>query len=1210
MVSREFRKRLLAASAIALVAAQAGAQTTTYTYDALGRVTSASDSHGPIVKYDYDKAGNRIRLGNGAAFQEFAAIFTASSTAQGTSGLQGASGMRDNAYVAASSIHITGADTSAWVRADLGATKNVNHIKIAAANNPALGGTAALLNGAIVEYSTDGASWQAGPTISGMVAGTPAVVTLGGVQARYVRIRRPAAGPLALGDFMLFSSAVESASQLVAVDDAATTTMGVAASVPVLANDYAISGGAPVISSFGQGAKGTVAQSGSNLVYTPVTGFTGQDGFAYTISNGSGEVVGGSVRITVNGVPGNTNPVAVADPVSTTSGQAKTFSPLQNDTDADGDTLSIQSLTTPSHGAADLNPDGSVTYTPAPGYLGNDSFQYVLSDGRGGTATGTVNVTVTSSLELKVIDPANYASKVVISGLSYEVSTAVYANNRTNVYVDSPLSSGKHYWETRLSCGYIAAGVTNDIVNEQAQGGYSSYNAGVMTQTGTLWPAANVSSQAPRVPGAVGMIVGYALDADAKSLRIYQNNTLQGTIALPINGPYFAHSGIRHLDTPMAGQSCANLVHRAEFLLAGSTIYAPPAGYDVLGATPNTAPVAVDDSRQTGADTPVTLDPTSNDTDADGDTLSVTAVGGATNGQVVRGGAKSVTYTPNPGFSGTDTFSYTVSDGRGGSDTGSVSIIVSAAPPIANNVATSVDYNSTNNSIPLNITGSATSVAVAAPPTKGAASANGTAISYTPNTDYIGPDSLTYTAMNAAGASAPATINITVAGPPAPTAGSATLSIGYNTPGSTALPVSGAYTSLAVQQQPAKGSVSFSGLNVTYTPGSGQYGADSFTYVATGPGGASTPGTVNVTIATPAAPTAANATLNVPYNTASSLALPASGVYTSLALDAAPAKGQVTISGANATYTPTAGQTGSDSFTYTATGPGGTSAPASVSVTIANPAPPSVANAVIGVGYQSSAGKYLTVTGLYDSLTVSQSPSKGSVSLSGLLATYSAGAGQTGSDSFKVTATGPGGTSAPATISVSIGAPPLPPAPTVSGTSFSVAYNGSQSVSLPVSGNWSSLSVSSSPSKGSVSISGSTATYTHTSSQSGSDSFQFKASGPGGTSSPATVSVSIAAPPNRAPVANPVVAYIDGVPLGTLASTSVNDGGSDPDGDPLTITNVTLTSGGANAAATISGRTISFTGIRLGTTTANYTVRDPGGLTATGTITINRTYEP
>lgn len=99
----------------------------------------------------------------------------------------------------------------------------------------------------------------------------------------------------------------------------------------------------------------------------------------------------------------------------------------------------------------------------------------------------------------------------------------------------------------------------------------------------------------------------------------------------------------------------------------------------------NNAPVGVDDTATTDEDTSVNIDVLANDTDADSDTLSVTAAS-ATNGTVVIETDNTLTYTPNSGFTGSDTISYTVSDGTD-TDTASVTVTVNEVvsgltPPI------------------------------------------------------------------------------------------------------------------------------------------------------------------------------------------------------------------------------------------------------------------------------------------------------------------------------------------------------------------------------------------------------------------------------------------------------------------------------------------------------------------------------------------------
>ena len=95
--------------------------------------------------------------------------------------------------------------------------------------------------------------------------------------------------------------------------------------------------------------------------------------------------------------------------------------------------------------------------------------------------------------------------------------------------------------------------------------------------------------------------------------------------------------------------------------------------------------MANDDTATTDEDTPVTIDVLANDTDLDGNTLTVDSVTNSANGSVLNNG-NNVTYTPESNFNGTDSFIYTVSDGNGGTDTATVTVIVSSVnnAPVAN----------------------------------------------------------------------------------------------------------------------------------------------------------------------------------------------------------------------------------------------------------------------------------------------------------------------------------------------------------------------------------------------------------------------------------------------------------------------------------------------------------------------------------------------
>jgi hypothetical protein len=98
----------------------------------------------------------------------------------------------------------------------------------------------------------------------------------------------------------------------------------------------------------------------------------------------------------VAGAAPNRRPVATADSASTFKGIATTIAVLSNDTDPDGNTLTVTAVSKPGHGTASINAGKTVTYTPLAGYGGADSFTYTVSDGHGGTATAKVTITIAS----------------------------------------------------------------------------------------------------------------------------------------------------------------------------------------------------------------------------------------------------------------------------------------------------------------------------------------------------------------------------------------------------------------------------------------------------------------------------------------------------------------------------------------------------------------------------------------------------------------------------------------------------------------------------------------------------------------------------------------------------------------------------------------------------------------------------------------------
>lgn len=176
-----------------------------------------------------------------------------------------------------------------------------------------------------------------------------------------------------------------------AVDDAAVTSPGAALTVEVLANDTDADGDAIFVTSVTDPSHGTATHDGAVVSYAPDAGFSGVDHFFYTISDGFGGSDVAQVTINVNA-----SPVAGADSVTIWEDQARTIDVLANDSDPDGDALTVISAGSASHGSTTLNADGTITYVPNADFHGTDGFAYTVSDAHGATSTATVTVTVTA----------------------------------------------------------------------------------------------------------------------------------------------------------------------------------------------------------------------------------------------------------------------------------------------------------------------------------------------------------------------------------------------------------------------------------------------------------------------------------------------------------------------------------------------------------------------------------------------------------------------------------------------------------------------------------------------------------------------------------------------------------------------------------------------------------------------------------------------
>ena len=149
---------------------------------------------------------------------------------------------------------------------------------------------------------------------------------------------------------------------------------------------------------------------GKQTPYATVPGLVAGAPYTFAVAgyNTAGnEGVRAFLTVTISSV--NHGPVAGDDPVSTPMGTETIINVLGNDTDADGNALTITAVTPAAHGTVAIIDSGnSLRYTPAAGYDGDDSFTYTISDGQGGVDTARVTVTVLPNRAASLVAAYNF----------------------------------------------------------------------------------------------------------------------------------------------------------------------------------------------------------------------------------------------------------------------------------------------------------------------------------------------------------------------------------------------------------------------------------------------------------------------------------------------------------------------------------------------------------------------------------------------------------------------------------------------------------------------------------------------------------------------------------------------------------------------------------------------------------------------------------
>ena len=549
----------------------------------------------------------------------------------------------------------------------------------------------------------------------------------------------------------------------VAVDDAAGLDEDTAVTVDVVANDSDVDGDALAIASITQPAHGTAAVVDAHRVsYTPAPDYHGPDALSYTIGDGNGGQATAQLVLAVAAV--NDPPVAVNDGASLLEDGSATIDVVANDSDVDGDALAIASITQPAHGTAAIVDAHRVSYAPAPNYHGPDSFRYTIADPSGAQATAVVAIDVIS-----VNDPPAAVDDAASLDEDTAVTVDVVAND-LDVDGDALAITGI----TQPAHGVATAidGHRVQYVPAPNYNGPDALSYTISDGNGGQSTAQLALSVAPVNDPPVAADDAMALDEDTSATVDVAGNDSD------LDGDTLAVVGVTqpaHGTAEIAGLHQVSYTPAPDFNGADSFRYTIDDGHGgqataavAITVNPvNDPPVAADDAASLDEDTAATVDVAGNDSDVDGDALTVTAVTQPAHGTAAVVDAHRVSYTPAADYNGPDAFGYTIIDGHGGTAGAAVAIAVNPVndPPVASGGALGT-FDDTPAAATLagsDLDGDALTFAIATPPAHGTLGpVVGDRVTYTPAAGFAGADAFTFVAYDGRVSSAPATIQVTV----------------------------------------------------------------------------------------------------------------------------------------------------------------------------------------------------------------------------------------------------------------------------------------------------------------------------------------------------------------------------------------------------------------------------------------------------------------
>ncbi len=478
-----------------------------------------------------------------------------------------------------------------------------------------------------------------------------------------------------------------------AENDVITTEEDTAVTIDVLANDSDVEGDALSIQSASvPKEQGMVEVVDGKLVFTPAENFNGEATISYIVTDGD---LTDEAKVSVTVTPVNDSPVAVDDTTSIQEDTAVTIDVLTNDTDVDGDKLSIESASVPKEQGTVEVVDGKLVFTPAENFNGDAEITYTVTDGE---LTDEAKVTVT-------VNPVNDVPTIKVEAVESitedAVSTDTVVATLTVRDTDTPEDQLTVSLENNSNGYFVLVG---DEV-KLTQAGVDAVNNDELNLKGLTISASVSDGVNPTASDSDSLIVNRVNDAP----------TVENTIADQVLSEDFASYTIdlndafkdsdSALEFSVSGNS--NVLVSIENGIATISPTADWNGSETLTFTATdpsgesvsqtvnftVAPVAdiVADKTTVVEDTPTIIKVLGNDTfEGDDKVVSLDTNNGPANGTVSVNPDGSVTYTPNDNYHGADSFTYIVTSG-GVSESTTVNVDVTPvndAPVAKDDIAT------------------------------------------------------------------------------------------------------------------------------------------------------------------------------------------------------------------------------------------------------------------------------------------------------------------------------------------------------------------------------------------------------------------------------------------------------------------------------------------------------------------------------------------